>query len=86
MTDMKEWRQHADESIERIAKSNQLVMSGMVIGDLERRGYGLKNYSPLGPALQAAARNGIIKKIMSTRSSNRTSTVWESVIYKAPNS
>lgn len=80
--DMKEWRQYADESIERIAQSNQLVMSSMVIGDLERLGHKLSNYSPLGPALQAAARKGIISKLMSTRSSNRTSTVWQSEIYK----
>lgn len=79
--DMKDWRQFTDEAIERIAKHNQYITSDMIIGDLERHGWGLANYSPLGPALQAAARNGIIEKQPTTRKSKRPSTVWLSKLY-----
>lgn len=80
--DMKAWRQFADERIEAIAKHNQYVTSDMIVGDLERHGKGLDNYSPLGPAMQAAARKGIIEKQPTSRKSKRATTVWISKIYE----
>lgn len=79
--DMKQWRQFADERIEYIALHNQYVTSDMIIGDLERHGKGLDNYSPLGPALQSAARRQIIEKQPTSRKSKRPTTVWISKIY-----
>ena len=76
------WRVFVDERIEEIAKHNQYVTSDMIIGDLERHGKGLSNYSPLGPAMKAAARKGIIEKAPTTRKSKRFSTVWLSLVYK----
>lgn len=76
------WREFVDERIEDIAKHNQYITSDMIIGDLERHGKGLSNYSPLGPAMKAAAKKGIIEKAPTTRKSKRFSTVWLSKIYK----
>lgn len=76
------WRDFVDERIEEIAKHNQYITGDMIIGDLERHGKGLSNYSPLGPALQAAQRKGIIERQPTTRKSKRPSTVWISKIYQ----
>ena len=75
------WRQFADERVEEIAKHNQYVTSDMIIGDLERHGKGLSNYSSLGPVMRAAAQRGIIERAPTTRKSKRFSTVWLSKIY-----
>jgi len=75
------WRDFVDERIEEIAKHNQYISTDMIIADIERHGKGLSNYSPLGPAMQAAARKGIIEKQPTTRKSKRPSTVWLSKVY-----
>lgn len=82
-----DWRDQAHEILAKVAKSNSIVVSDMVVAALEAADLGLDNYSALGGVFTRAAKEGIIVKTdiqqQSTRAkSNSAKTVWRSLVYK----
>jgi hypothetical protein len=80
------WRQRAHEIITKIAKSNSIVVSDMVVTELEKAGLGLNNYSKLGGVFTRAAKEGLIQKTDTTQQSTRkksksAKTIWRSLVY-----
>ena len=79
--DMKVWVEYAATVLKDIAEHNQLVVSDMVIAQIEKDGFRLKNYAALGGVFTRAAKEGIIEKQPTTQTTNRTRTVWLSKVY-----
>lgn len=74
-----EWRKAAHELLEALAVENKYIVSDMVIVYLEKAGYGLDDYSPLGGVFKRAAKDGIIKKIDSPKQSKQA--LWVSTVH-----
>lgn len=72
-----EWQKAADDLLVALARENKYVVADMLSIFLESAGYGLDNYSALGPVFRRAARKGIIKRI-----EHRTKqALWHSLTY-----
>lgn len=81
-----EWRDQAHELLAEIARTNSIVVSDMVVTELEATGIGLTNYSVLGGVFNRAAKEGLIVKTDITQQSTRAKsksakTIWRSLVY-----
>lgn len=82
-----EWRDQAHQIVANLAKNNGMVVSDMVVTELEANGLGLDNYSVLGGVFNRAAKEGLIAKTDITQQSTRArsksaKTVWRSLVYR----
>lgn len=75
-----EWREAAARLLTALAKTNQYLVSDIVIVFLESAGYGLEDYSSLGGVFRRAAKAGIIKKIDQPKKSKQS--IWASLIFE----
>lgn len=73
------WRDAADKLLERLAQSNQYLVSDILIIFLESAGYGLKDYGAIGGVFKRGAKKGVISQI---ERKNATKTLWKSNIYR----
>lgn len=76
------WRDAADKLLERLAESNQYLVSDILIIFLESAGYGLKDYGAIGGVFKRGAKKGVISQIERNSS---TKTLWKSNIYRCKN-
>lgn len=81
-----EWRNQAHEIVVNLAHNNGMLVSDMVVTELEAAGLGLDNYSVLGGVFNRAAKDGLIEKTDITQQSTRArsksaKTVWRSLVY-----